>query len=97
MVLEPLCENSMSGIAQRWRRRSPHGAPRTNKQTRSVYQTKEARSSRSGGWRRHEPPAADRQADAEVDAILDKISREGMQSLTEDEMKTLRERSQLGP
>jgi membrane associated rhomboid family serine protease len=54
-----------------------------------------ARTSRSGGWRRHEPPP-ERRADAEVDAILDKISREGMQSLTEDEMKKLRERSQLG-
>ena len=35
--------------------------------------------------------------DAEVDLILDKISREGMDSLTDAELKKLRERSRLKP
>jgi hypothetical protein len=41
--------------------------------------------------RKPAPPPPER--DSEVDAILDKISREGIDSLTEAELKKLRERS----
>jgi hypothetical protein len=43
--------------------------------------------------RRPEPTFAEE--DAEVDLILDKISREGMDSLTDAELRKLRERSRL--
>jgi len=51
---------------------------------------------RSRGMRVVEPPrrpAPPPERDSEVDAILDKISREGIDSLTEAELKKLRERS----
>jgi hypothetical protein len=44
---------------------------------------------------RRREPAVRRDVDAEVDSILDKISREGMDSLTDAELKKLRERSRL--
>jgi hypothetical protein len=39
------------------------------------------------------PPRPPKNEEAEVDAILDKISREGIDSLSESELKKLRERS----
>jgi membrane associated rhomboid family serine protease len=47
--------------------------------------------------RRRPDPAFLQDQDAEVDLILDKISREGMDSLTDAELKKLRERSRLQP
>ena len=45
--------------------------------------------------RRVRPESTFTEEDAEVDLILDKISREGMDSLTDKELQKLRERSRL--